>query len=106
MSISKEIAQLNDLVHRLLIERPAYRDSDKALSARIWQDQMGGREAIRTISTFDFLCQYVSGEKLYSQESIGRCRRKLQEEHPDLRGKKWKERHEEEINVKRELGYE
>ena len=34
-----------------------------------------------------------------------RARRKLQEEHPGLRGDVWKARHKEQDNVKKDLGY-
>lgn len=40
-----------------------------------------------------------------SWESVGRCRRKLQEDNPELRGSNWDKRHKEQDAVRSELGY-
>lgn len=106
MSISKEIKQVRSIVLRLLTEDARYRDSDKMLSARIWSEQLGGMQNLKNMSSYDFLAKYVDLKGgLYSQESIGRCRRKLQEEFIDLRGKKYKQKKGEQKPVKEELGY-
>lgn len=106
MGISKEIKKIQSLVQELLESDPKYRDCDKVLSAKIWSIQMGGFEALKSTNAFDFLCEYVKKKgKLYSQESIGRARRKIQENHPELRGKSYRKKKEQEAEVKMVLGY-
>jgi len=41
--------------------------------------------------------------KLPSYESISRCRRKIQEKNPHLRGEKWNERHGRAKEIRREI---
>lgn len=106
MSVSNEIKKIGDIVAQLLREDKRYRDSDKKLSAKIWANQYGGIEKLKNISAFDFLCEYVKDSTfLISQESIGRARRKVQEENAELRGEKYEKRKEEQDNVKDTLGY-
>jgi hypothetical protein len=106
MSISKQIKQLRPMVLELLTKNPKYRDSDKMLCARLWSTQLGGVEKLKTLSTFDFLITFSQpNSKLYNVVSIVRVRRKLQEELPELRGTKYKEKHDAQGNVKRALGY-
>jgi hypothetical protein len=106
MSISKQIKQLRPMVLELLTKNPKYRDSDKMLCARLWSTQLGGVDKLKTLSTFDFLITFSQpNSKLYNVVSIVRVRRKLQEELPELRGTKYKEKHDAQGNVKRALGY-
>ena len=107
MSIAKEIKQIRDVVKQLLTENPIYRDSDKKLSAQIWQRQVGGKDELKKMSAYDFLCMYVEdkGGKLTSQESIGRARRKLQNEYEELQGVKYKKKKAHTKEVKKALGY-
>lgn len=104
--IDVEIGNVQELVRELLEQDPRYRDCDKTLSARIWSIQLGGVERLESMTAYEFLCEYVKRKSnLYSQESIGRARRKLQEEHPHLRGKNYKKRQENTEAVKKTLGY-
>ena len=106
MAISKEIKQIQGLVKQLLESDQRYRDCDKVLSAKIWSIQMGGMEMLHKMTAYDFLCEYVKRKgKLFSQESIGRARRKLQEQNPELRGKSYKKKKEKVAEVKEVLGY-
>lgn len=97
--------QVKETVEKLLLNEPKYRDCDKMLSARVWTEQIGGYEKLLVISAHDFLASYVNGGVLYSQESIGRVRRKLQESNPNLRGLKYKDKQEQQGEVKNALGY-
>lgn len=106
MAIHNELVQLSAIVERLLRTHEMYRDSDKRLCARIWSDQLGGNSALHNLSAFAFLVEYTKeNSALYSHESIARARRKLQEEHPALRGKKYNARQQETHNVQLSLGY-
>lgn len=104
MSVSKEIATLQEIVKELLESDQRLRDDDKKLSARIWCNELGGEDAATNMSAFAFLSNYARG-KLTSQESIGRARRIICEDFPHLRGAKYKERLKEMENVVTELGY-
>lgn len=106
MNASLEIKNLSQIVEKLLKEDKRYRDSDKKLCAKIWVIQYGGLERFKTVSAFDFIMEYLKEDTfLYSQESIGRARRKVQEENPELRGEKYQKKQEEQENVKKVLGY-
>ena len=88
------ISSVQNIVKAMLAEYPHLRDDDQKLMANIWykhicDDYMDDAGAL---SAFDLL-QMLSDGKFPSYESISRCRRKLQEEYPDLRGDKYEERH-------------
>ena len=88
-------------VKNLLTEVPSLRDSDERLMATIWFKNIG-EDNIKSLSAINLLQKLADG-KLPSYESISRCRRKIQEEKPELRGEKWKERHDAEEAVKTEI---
>lgn len=75
-----------DKVLKLLNEDPRTRDSDELLTALIWH-----KETDRTLTSFEWLLKY-SRKEFTSAESIRRCRQKLQEEFPGLRGKSYLQR--------------
>ena len=88
-------------VKRLLESQPKYRDDYKSLIARIWFNEIGQDKELKA---FEMLNLLVEG-KLSHPESIMRARRKIQEEHPELRGKTYSKRKEEVRAVQTELGY-
>lgn len=99
MKISNEIKKLlTDEVENLLRNNSFLRNCDKKLSVVIWRQQLKNLNVLES-NFFDF---YISG-LLYSQESIGRSRRKLQELHPELRGTNYKNRQEEQIEVIKQI---
>tara|TARA_R100000781_G_C3972389_1_gene90604 strand:- start:43 stop:246 length:204 start_codon:yes stop_codon:yes gene_type:complete len=57
---------------------------------------------LNTLSTRDFL-KGLHNKEYPSFEGVGRCRRKLQEKHPELRGNKYESRHTEQETVKTDL---
>lgn len=107
MSVAKELKTTQALVEKLLREHPKYRDSDRALIVRIWADAVGGANGTKGVTMFDFLMDFLQPDsKFLSTESVGRARRKLQEEHPELRGANYVTRQiEETAAVQTELGY-
>jgi len=88
-----------DKVVNLLTDHPSLRDSDERLAANIWYNNIKNVDEIDAIT---LLSRFAEG-KLPSYESISRCRRKIQEEKPDLRGKKWAKRHSKQQLVKDEI---
>tara|TARA_Y100001951_G_scaffold79740_1_gene67616 strand:- start:345 stop:665 length:321 start_codon:yes stop_codon:yes gene_type:complete len=88
-------------VKRLLTKIPRLRDSDERLMATMWFKHIG-EDKVKDLTAINLL-QKLSDGQLPSYESISRCRRKIQEEIPELRGEKWKERHDAEEAVKAEI---
>ena len=66
--------------------------------------QLGRGNDAANMSAYELLRLYVS-DKLVSFESVSRARRKVQEIHKELRGKKYKERQNHQEQVKEVLGY-
>jgi hypothetical protein len=106
MSVAKEMKGIRKVVHALLVENVRYRDSDRVLVARIWSDEMGGKDALKTISGFDLMCEYVNDKsKLTNAVSIVRMRRDIQEHNVELQGKSYIARKKASKDVKKFLGY-
>ena len=84
-----------------LVKHPPLRDNDERLMANIWWKFLGEAN-IDTMSARDILKRLAKGD-LPSYESISRCRRKIQETNPTLRGRTWEARHKKQKSVKNEL---
>ena len=99
------IKQTKDRVKDLLISKPHLKDCDKRLLATIWwKDTMALGYDPLTLNTTQFLHLLAEG-KLTRSESVRRSRAKLQEEVPELRGKKYNDRKGLSKAVQTELGY-
>ena len=88
-----------DKVINLLTKHHSLRDSDERLTANIWYNHT---KNVKTIDALTLLSRFAEG-KLPSYESISRCRRKIQEEKPELRGKKWEKRHSKQKIIKKQI---
>ena len=100
--MKQKMMSVLDRVTELLNKHPKLRDSDNKLVATLWWKHYGD-ESCR-LSPMITLLTDMSKDKLPSFESISRCRRKLQEEFPHLRGESWEKRQNElQKNVKKEL---
>ena len=88
-----------DKVINLLTKHPSLRDSDERLTANIWYNNI---KNVKEINAITLLSRFAEG-KLPSYESISRCRRKIQEEKPELRGKKWAKRHSKQKIIKEQI---
>ena len=91
----------------LLMNKPELRDSDNKLIARYWHNEMSGKGMNPSeLSAYEMLCMFAES-KLTSPETIHRVRRKLQEQHKELRGKRYQERKGIIQNQwRKDLGYE
>jgi hypothetical protein len=85
-------------VENWLITNKELRDCDRKLSINIWRSQLKNMN-IKENNFFDF----YAAKLLHSQESIGRARRKIQELNPNLRGKNYKNKQEEQIEVIKQI---
>lgn len=78
------------IVKELLEKEPELRDNDNRLIANVWALQMK-KPSLAKMCAVD-LMRMIAGGFFKAPESITRCRRKIQEECEELRGKRYKER--------------
>ena len=97
--MKNKMSNVLDKVVNLLTEYPSLRDSDERLAANIWHNHT---KNINEIDALTLLSRFAKGN-LPSYESISRCRRKVQELKPELRGKKWDKRHTRQKLIKDEV---
>ena len=77
MKINK-LMQLEPIVHEILKNNPITRTDDQLLYIAYWHKMMP------EISFLDF-CKNYKKYKMSNMESVGRCRRKIQEKYPELK---------------------
>ena len=99
-----QIKSVKETVKMFLQRHPQLRDSDTELIANIWITEMGGQTSVSGMNAMQAM-GYIATGKVSSPESIMRCRRKLQEEFPELRGKNYLERQESAKIVQKEIKY-
>ena len=90
------------IVKNMLTEHPKTRDNDSLLLGYVWLYQCGGKTYAENMSMWDFIVDF-SRKNFAEVSGISRCRRKLQEEHPELRGKLYDKRHQMKDSVKEEI---
>ncbi|QDP65793.1 MAG: hypothetical protein GOVbin5663_46 [Prokaryotic dsDNA virus sp.] len=83
---------LKQLVKEALELSVYVRNSDHKLVAWIWRQELKDQWG-------DDVINLLNMDKLTSWESIARCRRKIQEEHPELRGEAWNDRQKKSVEV-------
>ena len=95
----KKIFSVLEEVKDFLIKHPALRDSDERLMANIWAKHLGDPSYVNG----DDILKMLAKKELPSYESISRCRRKIQQSTPYLRGEKWEERHKRSKKIRKEI---
>jgi hypothetical protein len=95
----KKLFSMIDEVKKLLTKYPSLRDNDDKLMANIWCNRIDNLDNETATNVLIMLAK----RKLPSYESISRCRRKIQEKNPHLRGEKWNERHGRAKEIRREI---
>lgn len=105
--IVPKIKSTKEKVIKLLESNVNYRNDDEKLVARYWWDELNINKeviqvGIKSLDAIGLLRMYSEG-KLTSADIITRARRKAQEKNPELRGSKWKKRHDEEKLVRDEI---
>lgn len=88
----------------LLNQYSDFKDNDNQLVAWFWNLEMEKMGYPSTMPTQTFFKLMAFG-KLTSSDTITRVRRLVQEENPELRGKKYNERQAKQSMVKKDLGY-
>ena len=94
------------MVKVFLTSLPHLRDDDMKLLASVWWQEIRNKGLdMHSYSAHDTLKLLADG-KLSNPSSIRRCRAKLQELHPELRGQRYKDRKNNQTNeVAREIRY-
>jgi len=87
----KNLKDKKQVVADILLRYNSTKDSDGALIATFYLNEVGGKDILKSMSAYDFL-KILSEDKLTPASTIIRVRRKLQEDYIDLRGKKYQER--------------
>lgn len=99
----QHISKIKGQVEEMLKKHSRLRDDDAALIANLWNLQLMG-EGINVwdISAAKLLEKFAKGQMM-NAETIRRCRQKLQEKHPELRGEKYEDRQAEEKKVRKQI---
>ena len=97
-----KIKKSKDRVEDALTKHPRLRDDDNKLLANIWYAELKEMNFNTLRNTMEFL-KILSQGKLSNAESVRRCRAKLQELHPQLRGNSYSDRHKEKKEVQEDL---
>jgi polysaccharide pyruvyl transferase WcaK-like protein len=97
----KKLFSVMKEVETYLNKYPLLRDNDEKLMANIWWKHVSFN--IGENASGKALLSMLAEGKLPSYESISRCRRKIQEKKPHLRGEKWNERHGRAKEIRREI---
>ena len=87
----KNLKDKKQVVANILQRYNSTKDSDGALIATFYLNEIGGKDILKSMSAYDFL-KILSEDKLTPASTIIRVRRKLQEVYIDLRGKKYEDR--------------
>ena len=97
----KKLFSVMNEVEKMLLRYPSLRDNDERLMANLWYKFIGD-DTLTYTSGFNVLSMLSKG-KLPSYESVSRCRRKIQQTNPELRGEKWTARHKRAKTIKKEI---
>lgn len=100
--INMDILKVSTVVKKILVNAPDTRDCDELLVLKVWAIQKPLLRSDKNYTFIDFSKAFLNKE-LFSVGSITRCRRKLQEEIPSLRGKNYKSRQDHQEVVKSDL---
>ena len=99
----KKLFSVKNEVEKFLTRYPLLRDNDERLMANIWAKYIGNRDDMDGPESWKDILNLLATGKLPSYESISRCRRKIQEKKPHLRGEKWNERHGRAKEIRKEI---
>ncbi len=92
-------------VIELLTQYSDFKDNDQQLVAWFWKLEMEAHGYPASSTQTQTFFKLMAFGKLTSSDTITRVRRLVQEETPELRGKKYNERQDRQSSVKKDLGY-
>ena len=99
----EEIKKLKERIRVYLMSYPETQDSNEALMSIIWQQETDKYIINAGNHNINPLVLLKSG-KLTSWDSATRAKRKLQEEHPELRGQSYNLRKAKAVKVSKNVG--
>ena len=98
---------IRNAVRKFLQIEPTLRDDDNRLLSNIWHNHLNmTRRYSFTEEEWEGVMKFlkiIADGDMPHWESVRRCRQKLQEDNPDLRGRLWDKRHKAEKSVKAEI---
>lgn len=94
-----EIIRKKDLIYKLLLENPNFRNNDQALISHIWAAEIPN---LANINGSDVL-SLIANNKLSNPVSIWRTRQKIQQHIPAVRGTLYNKRKEAGEQIKIEI---
>lgn len=90
------LKELIPKVYSVLKHYPQARDDDRLLLIQVWSKESNADKVS------DFFNELREG-RISLPDTLTRIRRKLQEEHEELRGEKWQSRHSQQKQVCQQL---
>lgn len=97
----QKLKKVEPAVIKCLQQIPAARDNDTLLILKIWAAE---NPALRDpLYPFVNFAAQLLDDQYTKADTITRCRRKIQELYPELRGDKWQDRHNEAENTRKEI---
>jgi hypothetical protein len=91
MNNFENLKDKKQVVASILQRYKCTKDSDGALIATFYLNEVGGKDTLQQMSAYDFL-KMLSEDRLTPASTIIRVRRKLQEDYVELRGTKYEDR--------------
>lgn len=102
MKVIKGISDTKTKVYELLMTLPSTRDCDNKLIAFYHAEEVGGLDAIKNLSAYEYL-KLIIANKLTNPSNISRARRKIQETYPETRGLQYEKRKLREKEVRENI---
>ena len=94
-----QVIKKKDLIYKLLLNNPKFRDNDQALISHIWSLEIPNLQT----TTAEHVLDLLANNKLTKPSSIWRTRQKVQQEIPSLRGALYNKRRAAAEIVKKEI---
>ena len=88
-----------ETIRRILVDWPEARDNDFMLYDYFLEE----KGFLTTMLTVNKLLLGNSSGTIQNLDNVKRLRRELQEQHPELRGQRWSDRHRRMIAAKKEI---
>ena len=97
--------KMQDKIKHILLTKRHCRDNDVYLIYEIWAEELAKYNLnIKNMHLMPVLKMWAKKE-ISHPSAIMRARRKVQEEHKETRGIFWEERHKQQKQIKKDLGY-
>ena len=97
--------KISDEIKHILLTKRHCRDNDVYLIYEVWAKELSKYNLdIKNMHLVPTLKMWVN-KQISHPSAIMRARRKMQETYPETRGNLWEERHKQQREVQKDLGY-